>query len=191
MCVCVLGKIYLYFIFGIYLAQETQTDWNASQPGSGASGITPEAKAAAEAKAESEAKRRRTETYEKAQAAQNERLREQAKAKAAAEAKMAGPKNVSPPPKAVPQKGMPVKAGPVPTKPMPKPAIPPKTVGWFLNNTTVVLQELPPAMADVPMPKAKALPPPPTRDESGAKAYAAAINRQTSGWHLQPKPKSL
>ena len=54
-CVCVLGKIYLYFIFGIYLAQETQTDWNASQPGSGASGITPEAKAAAEAKAESEA----------------------------------------------------------------------------------------------------------------------------------------
>ena len=75
MCVCVLGKIYLYFIFGIYLAQETQTDWNASQPGSGASGITPEAKAAAEAKAESEAKRRRTENYEKAQAAQNERLR--------------------------------------------------------------------------------------------------------------------
>ena len=59
MCVCVLGKIYLYFIFGIYLAQETQTDWNASQPGSGASGITPEAKAAAEAQAESEAKRRR------------------------------------------------------------------------------------------------------------------------------------
>ena len=50
------------------------------------------------------------------------------------------------------------------------------------------LQELPPAMTDG---VAGALPPPPTRDESGAKEYGAAINRQTSGWHLQPKPKNL
>ena len=52
---------------------------------------------------------------------------------------------------------------------------PPKPVGWFLVNSTVAVAEVY-DVAD--QPAAPMLPPPPTRNEAGYRAYAAAMHRQ-------------
>ena len=180
------------FAVGSHLAQAGNADVDSAsqQPDAGAaerpasSGISAEAKAAAE-----EESRKRAENYEKAQQAQKRRMAEQAEAKARSEAKA----RTSTPPKYVQPKPMPAKSGPVPSKakpvpakPMPAPPPMPKHVAWFLANSTVSVEELPPELESLP-PKAKALPPPATRGAAEAKAYAAAVSRQVKGWHLQPK----
>ena len=175
--------IYIYLYLSIYLYIYISSSWTINTFAVGshlaqAGGADVEAKAAAE-----EESRKRAENYEKAQQAQKRRMAEQAEAKVRSEAKA----RTSTPPKYVQPKPMPAKPGPVtskakpvPAKPMPAPPPMPKHVAWFLANSTVSVEELPPELESLP-PKAKALPPPATRGAAEAKAYAAAVSRQVTG----------
>ena len=127
-------------------------------------------------------------------------MKREAEAKAAGKA--AGPKTAAAPPAKASEKatakkagagGPPPKsagpvykpAGPVSVPPLPKKAMPvmpkamPKSLQWLQANSTAVLEEVGPELEDIATAKLQALPAPKTSSAQAAKAYTAAIGRQS------------